>query len=182
MAALPPLARAPAPASPLYGAVAGRRMTARGRARGRAGDLRRQLHGRRRGQDPDRPGDRADAAEAGERPVFLSRGYGGRLPGRCGSSPAAHGAPRSATSRSCSRAFGPGHRLARPPGRARGSPSQQGASVIVMDDGLQNPVARQGFGDRRRRRRNRHRQRPVLPAGPLRAPMAAQWPRIDGAS
>ena len=42
------------PASLLYGAVAARRMRRRGRTGGAAGDLRRQLHGRRRRQDADR--------------------------------------------------------------------------------------------------------------------------------
>lgn len=114
---------------------------------------------------------------AGESPAFLSRGYGGRLAG-----PVAvgleHGAAdvgdepillASLAPTVVSRDRPAGARLAH----------EMGATVLVMDDGLQNPSLAKdcaiaafdgatGIGNGL-----------VLPAGPLRAPLAAQWPLID---
>lgn len=117
-------------------------------------------------------------ADTGERPFFLSRGYGGHIPGpklvdaandfasRVGDEPLllARVAPTVvARDRVAGAAF------------AR----TQGASVIVMDDGLQNPSlakdlrlavvdARRGIGNGC-----------VFPAGPLRAPLATQLACAD---
>jgi tetraacyldisaccharide 4'-kinase len=117
------------------------------------------------------------AAEA-QKPFFLTRGYGGRLAGPVRVDPAAHkasdvGDEPLLLARACptivARNRPAGARLA----------ARDGASVIVMDDGLQNPSLAKnlalavvdgatGLGNGL-----------CLPAGPLRAPLAAQWPKVD---
>jgi tetraacyldisaccharide 4'-kinase len=113
---------------------------------------------------------------AGEKPMFLTRGYGGRLAGPVMVDPAhtamqvgdeplllARVAPTVVAEERVS-----GARLA----------ADSGASVIVMDDGFQNPslikdlsllvVDARGTGNGR-----------VIPAGPLRAPLEPQLVRAS---
>ena len=53
-------------------------------------------------------------------------------------------------------------------------------SVIVMDDGFQNPSLRKDLAHRRGGRRRRGSATGcVIPAGPLRAPLSAQWALAD---
>jgi tetraacyldisaccharide 4'-kinase len=116
--------------------------------------------------------------ELGEMPVVLSRGYGGRLHGPITVDPARHVADdvgdeplmlaRTVTV-VVARERIAGVALAR----------SQGASVILMDDGFQNPAIAKdaslividgdrGLGNGR-----------VFPAGPLRAPLPLQLARTD---
>jgi tetraacyldisaccharide 4'-kinase len=116
--------------------------------------------------------------ELGETPVVLSRGYGGTLSGPVRVLPGEHSAAdvgdeplmmaRQVTT-VISRDRVDGAALAR----------STGASVIVMDDGFQNPAlnkdvslividSERGLGNGR-----------VLPAGPLRAPLDLQLARSD---
>lgn len=113
---------------------------------------------------------------AGERPAFLTRGYGGALKG-----------PLRVTPQHLAREVGDEARLL-----ARAAPTivarervagaalaAEDASVIVMDDGFQNPAlakdlailvvdGRRGLGNGR-----------VFPAGPMRAPLDAQLDRAQ---
>ena len=115
---------------------------------------------------------------AGESPAFLSRGYGGRLRGPLQVRRDQHTAIGvgdepillSGTGLTIVSGDRPaGARLA----------YEAGATTIIMDDGLQNPSLTKdcaiavvdgatGIGNGL-----------PFPAGPLRAPMAAQWPAID---
>ncbi len=116
--------------------------------------------------------------EAGERPAFLTRGYGGRARGLLRVDPAQHRATdvgdeplllARAAPTIVSRA------------RVEGAAAAVicGASVVVMDDGFQNPSLAKDFSvlvvDAGRSVGNAM----VTPAGPLRAPLAAQLDKAD---
>lgn len=117
-------------------------------------------------------------SEFGERPFFLTRGYGGKLAGPVRVDPASHRASdvgdeplllarRAPTIVSHDRVAGAQFARA------------AGASILVMDDGLQNPSLAKTLTiaviDGRRAIGNAQ----VFPAGPLRAPLQAQLECVD---
>jgi tetraacyldisaccharide 4'-kinase len=166
------------PAAAVYGAVAARRMAQRGARMKRpvlcVGNF---THGGA-GKTPAALWLARMLQDAGERPFCLSRGYGGSLSG-----PKLVDAHGDVAAQVGDEAL----LLARvaPTVVARDRPAgaqaaiAAGASVIVMDDGLQNASlvkdftiavvdGRRGLGNGR-----------VFPAGPLRAPLAAQLASSD---
>jgi tetraacyldisaccharide 4'-kinase len=167
-----------APAAAIYGAVAASRLKREGYRAGVPviciGNL--TLGGA--GKTPTALAVARMLKAAGERPVFLSRGYGGRQRGPLLVAPDRHGANDVGDEPLL---------LARlaltvvAHDRVEGAKAARaaGASVIVMDDGFQNPSLAKDFSvlviDGRRGLGNNK----VFPAGPLRAPLNAQLARAD---
>ena len=118
--------------------------------------------------------------EAGERPCFLSRGYGGRHAGSVAIDPQRHTAVEVGDEPLLLARVAPTV-VAR--NRPLGAQTARGlgASVVVMDDGFQNPSLEKDFSvlviDGRRGVGNGR----VFPAGPLRAPLHAQLDRAAAA-
>jgi tetraacyldisaccharide 4'-kinase len=165
-----------APVAMAYGAVAGLRLGARGRRAGVpvvcAGNL--TVGGG--GKTPTALAVARMLAQAGERPIFLSRGYGGRLAGPVRVEAARHRAIDVGDEPLLLARVAPTV-VARDRVEGARMAVAIGASVIVMDDGFQNPSlakdlsllvvdARRGIGNGR-----------IIPAGPLRAPLRGQLAR-----
>jgi tetraacyldisaccharide 4'-kinase len=165
-----------APLAMVYGAVADFRLGAPGRRAGVpvvcAGNL--TVGGG--GKTPTALAVARLLAHAGERPTFLSRGYGGRLAGPLRVDPARHRALDVGDEPLLLARVAPTV-IARDRIEGARMAVAGGASVIVMDDGFQNPSlakdlsllvvdARRGVGNGR-----------IVPAGPLRAPARSQLAR-----
>jgi tetraacyldisaccharide 4'-kinase len=165
-----------APLAAVYGAVAQARLAGRGRRAAVPVVCIGNLTVGGAGKTPTALAVARMLAAAGERPAFLSRGYGGALVGPVVVDPSRHRArevgdePLLLAREACTV-------VARD--RVKGAGLAAGASVIVMDDGFHNPSlakdfsvlvvdARRGIGNGR-----------VVPAGPLRAPVDAQLARAQ---
>ncbi len=169
--ALSPLAR-------VYGAVAGRRMGKTGAPAGIpvicVGNF--TLGGT--GKTPAALAFAEILTAAGEHPYFLTRGYRGREAGPLRADPAKHSA-RDVGDEPLLLARAAPTWVARDRAAGARAAAEAGAGCIVMDDGHQNPSLVKdlslvvvdggyGFGNER-----------VIPAGPLREPVAAGIARAD---
>jgi tetraacyldisaccharide 4'-kinase len=173
-----PLASLLQPLGAIYGAITARRMRQAG-ARARlpvicvgnfvAGGA---------GKTPATLALAARLAAMGERPFALSRGYGGRLAGPAVVDPAIHAAA-DIGDEPLLLAGGLPTIVARDRPAGAAQAQSLGASLVLMDDGLQNPSLHKdlrlavvdgavGVGNGL-----------CLPAGPLRAPLAEQLGQVD---
>lgn len=167
-----------APAALIYGAIAGRRMAQDGQRAGVPVICVGNVTVGGSGKTPVALALARLLRGVGRKPTFLTRGYGGVLPGPVNVNLSAHLAHDVGDEALLLARVGPTTVARdRPAGAALAVAG--GADVILMDDGLQNPAlakdlsfavfdAAVGIGNGY-----------CLPAGPLRAPMATQWERID---
>src|SRR5579872_1005235 len=111
-----------------------------------------------------------------KRPFFLTRGYGGRLAGPVRVDPTIHSAADVGDEPLLLAALAPTI-VARDRVAGAAAARHEGANVIVMDDGFQNPALAKDLAilaiDGRRAVGNGR----VFPAGPLRAPLEVQVAR-----
>jgi tetraacyldisaccharide 4'-kinase len=116
--------------------------------------------------------------ELGETPVVLTRGYGGRLRGPVMVQPSRHSAADVGDEPLMLASHVP-VAVARERVDGVALATSQAASVILMDDGFQNPAVAKDTSliviDSDRGIGNGY----VIPAGPLRAPLAPQLDRTD---
>jgi tetraacyldisaccharide 4'-kinase len=165
-----------APLAAVYGAVAQARLAGRGRHAGVPVVCIGNLTVGGAGKTPTALAVARMLSATGERPAFLSRGYGGALVGPVVVDPSRHRA-REVGDEPLLLAREARTVVARD--RVKGAGLAAGASVIVMDDGFHNPSLAKDFSvlvvDGRRGIGNGR----VVPAGPLRAPVDAQLTRAQ---
>ncbi|MBR0794632.1 tetraacyldisaccharide 4'-kinase [Bradyrhizobium jicamae] len=166
------------PLAALYGAVAAQRMRRGGLDAGIPVFCVGNYHVGGAGKTPTVLALAALLRELDELPVVLSRGYGGRLRGPVKVDPNGHTAADVGDEPLMMAATLPVV-IARDRADGVALARAQGASVILMDDGFQNPSVvkdasvividgTRGLGNGR-----------VIPAGPLRAPLPPQLARTD---
>jgi tetraacyldisaccharide 4'-kinase len=162
-----------APFAAIYGAVAWGRIQAQGKPAGVPVVCLGKLTTGGAGKTPAALAVAHLLLAAHERPFFLSRGYGGRLAGPVRVDPSFHHAADIGDEPLMLARLAPTI-VARDRVAGARAARSAGASVIVMDDGFQNPSlikdlaillvdGRRGIGNGR-----------IIPAGPLRAPLEIQ--------
>jgi tetraacyldisaccharide 4'-kinase len=167
-----------APFAALYGAVAWGRIQAQGKPAGVPVICLGNLTVGGAGKTPAALAVAHLLLAARERPFFLSRGYGGKLAGPVRVDPSFHRAADVGDEPLMLARLAPTI-VARDRVAGARAARSGGASVIVMDDGFQNPSlnkdlailvvdGRRGIGNGR-----------VIPAGPLRAPLEIQIARAQ---
>jgi tetraacyldisaccharide 4'-kinase len=167
-----------APIGAIYGAVAWLRMQAQGRRAGVPVICLGNLTAGGAGKTPAALAVARLLLAAHERPFFLSRGYGGRLRGPLRVDPSYHHSADVGDEPLLLAHLAPTI-VARDRVAGARVAKSAGASVIVMDDGFQNPSltkdlaivlvdGRRGIGNGR-----------TIPAGPLRAPLEIQIARAQ---
>ena len=166
------------PLGALYGAVAARRLRRKGFDAGIPVLCVGNYHLGGAGKTPTVLALAKILRELGETPVVLSRGYGGALRGPVMVDPSRHGAGQVGDEPVMMAAHLP-VAVARDRVDGVALARSQRATVILMDDGFQNPAiakdvslividSERGIGNGR-----------VFPAGPLRAPLPPQLARTD---
>ncbi len=117
-------------------------------------------------------------ADAGHKPMLLSRGYGGEIVGPLNVDLQLHHAAQVGDE-ALLLARAASTIVSRDRVAGANAAAAAGATVVVMDDGMQNGSLAKDLTiavvDGRRGIGNAH----VFPAGPLRAPLSVQWERID---
>jgi tetraacyldisaccharide 4'-kinase len=166
------------PLGAIYGAVAARRLTREGLDAGIPVLCVGNYHVGGAGKTPTVLALVNLLRDAGEAPIVLSRGYGGKLRGPVKVDPGRHVA-RDVGDEPLMMAQSVAVVVARDRVEGTALARAQGASVILMDDGFQNPAivkdaslivvdGDRGLGNAR-----------VFPAGPLRAPLPPQLARSN---
>jgi tetraacyldisaccharide 4'-kinase len=173
-----PLARALAPFGSLWGNLAARRMSKRGGAAPLPVICVGNFTAGGAGKTPTALALADLLCADGERPAFLSRGYGGREAGPLLVDVARLGAGDVGDEPLLLARSAPTIVARDRPGGAALA-AGTGATVIVMDDGLQNPSLLKSLGLAVVDGATGIGNGLTLPAGPLRAPLSAQWPRTD---
>ncbi|WP_349369897.1 tetraacyldisaccharide 4'-kinase [Salinarimonas sp.] len=167
------------PAAAIYGAIAARRMARDGARAALPVICIGNFTAGGAGKTPTALALAALLREIGERPAFLTRGHGGRARTPLLVDPAVHdhravGDEPLLLARAGPTIVSPD----RPAGAALAATT--GASLVLMDDGLQNPSLKKDLALAVVDGETGAGNGLCLPAGPLRAPLSAQWPRVDG--